>query len=94
MSGVRENRMHRSTGGGWKRSACHGHRRWAPGGNPGDERRAYRIFATAPAPHPTNSYLVGEGRHVLSGVPLSRQADKISAHAYVSSCLEHLAIQR
>ena len=34
--------MHGLKGGSWKRSVGHGHRSWAPGGNPGDERGAYR----------------------------------------------------
>lgn len=44
--------MHGLKGGSWKRSVGHGHRSWAPGGNPGDERRAYRHH-TSPRQLPT-----------------------------------------
>lgn len=44
--------MHGLKGGSWKRSVGHGHRSWAPGGNRGDERRAYRHH-TSPRQLPT-----------------------------------------
>ncbi len=50
--------MHGLTGGGWKRSVGHGHRRWAPGGNAGDERRDLPPH-TPPAsrlPYPVQSF--------------------------------------
>ena len=66
--------MHGLTGGGWKRSVGHGHRRWAPGGNAGDERRDLPPH-TPPAsrlPYP-DSYGYRPGRSALEAVAVTRR---------------------
>ena len=81
MSRVRENRMHGSTGGNWKRGRRRfGYRRWAPAGNCGDERRAYsaarlpRQFPTLPLSSPKGQVPTGLSFHTVWRVVRRRES--------------------